>query len=623
MSTDKQEDSIERQRKQVEPYAAREGYRIVVTHEDHGIAGDEFDRRPGLQRLLKDAKAGKLKTILVDELSRLSRQDYIDFITTVVKPLRDCGVNVVSVAEGPQSWDNVVGIIQTAVHQDKNTSEVKKMSRRVLGGMLKKAAAGGWMGGSVPYGLAVAGTGKGRRYAPGDPDRAAAVRMIFERCAACHTLRGIARELIDRAIPDPSGKLLWHPNTICKILRNRKYVGDNTWNTRHCGKYHGCRNGDIVENGNGPRTDRPNPKEHWVIAPDTHEGLVSRELFEKCQERLAENQKHTTPIRDGGPFLLTGLLVCGHCGYRLVGHTHKARGKRYYRCGHYKRAGRRACLAYNIREDKLLAAIVGRLRAAVLNKDNLDKLREELRRQLDEERRQAPAKEAALRKRLKTAAAKIDKALDRMAFIDPELLPDYSARIKSWKEDKAKLEAELDAVLHPPVRMQLEEAVKAAEGQLELLERNLDKGDPALVRETIREIITKVEVWFEADRPGGRRNERYTFQRGRIYFRPQEELDLSCLLTAACPGEGPRVERPRSVAEWMADRGIRLEELVGSAGLDAKVVRAVVEGRYTPSPQQRQRLAAVLGVEPARVTWGHTIPVQHIQGHGPQFGRSP
>jgi ribosome-binding protein aMBF1 (putative translation factor) len=73
----------------------------------------------------------------------------------------------------------------------------------------------------------------------------------------------------------------------------------------------------------------------------------------------------------------------------------------------------------------------------------------------------------------------------------------------------------------------------------------------------------------------------------------------------------------------MADRGVCLEELVASAGLDAKVVQAIVQGRYTPSPQQRQRLAAALGVDLAQVTWGHTIPVQHIQGHGPQFGRSP
>ena len=46
-------------------------------------------------------------------------------------------------------------------------------------------------------------------------------------------------------------------------------------------------------------------------------------------------------------------------------------------------------------------------------------------------------------------------------------------------------------------------------------------------------------------------------------------------------------------------------------------------GRYTPSPEQRRRLAAALGVDPEQVAWGHSAQVSHVYGHGPQFGRSP
>lgn len=79
----------------------------------------------------------------------------------------------------------------------------------------------------------------------------------------------------------------------------------------------------------------------------------------------------------------------------------------------------------------------------------------------------------------------------------------------------------------------------------------------------------------------------------------------------------------RSVAEWMADRGLGLEHLQTAANLDPKVLDAILHGRYTPSPQQRQRLAAALGVETDQITWGHTQQVEHMYGHGPQFGRSP
>jgi transcriptional regulator with XRE-family HTH domain len=73
----------------------------------------------------------------------------------------------------------------------------------------------------------------------------------------------------------------------------------------------------------------------------------------------------------------------------------------------------------------------------------------------------------------------------------------------------------------------------------------------------------------------------------------------------------------------MAQRGLSAAELLDASGLERRVLEAIVQGRYTPSPQQRQRLATVLGVQPADIAWGHVNPVAHIQGHGPQFGRSP
>jgi hypothetical protein len=79
----------------------------------------------------------------------------------------------------------------------------------------------------------------------------------------------------------------------------------------------------------------------------------------------------------------------------------------------------------------------------------------------------------------------------------------------------------------------------------------------------------------------------------------------------------------KTIAEWMAERGTGEADLVASSALDKRVVSAIVHGHYTPSPQQRQRLAAALGVGPEQVAWGHREQVNHMYGHGPQFGRSP
>jgi len=79
----------------------------------------------------------------------------------------------------------------------------------------------------------------------------------------------------------------------------------------------------------------------------------------------------------------------------------------------------------------------------------------------------------------------------------------------------------------------------------------------------------------------------------------------------------------KPVSQWMAERDLRLVELVAASKLDERVVEAIIQGRYTPSPQQRERLSAALGVRPDQVAWGHVNPVEHMYGHGSQFGRSP
>jgi hypothetical protein len=79
----------------------------------------------------------------------------------------------------------------------------------------------------------------------------------------------------------------------------------------------------------------------------------------------------------------------------------------------------------------------------------------------------------------------------------------------------------------------------------------------------------------------------------------------------------------KTIAEWLAERGLCVADLVEASALDGRVVEAIAQGRYTPSPQQRQRLAAALGLRPEQVQWGHLAQVEHLYGHGPQFGRSP
>ena len=75
-----------------------------------------------------------------------------------------------------------------------------------------------------------------------------------------------------------------------------------------------------------------------------------------------------------------------------------------------------------------------------------------------------------------------------------------------------------------------------------------------------------------------------------------------------------------SVERLCAERGIDVGELAERSGVDEERVEAIVLGRWTPSPEERDRIAGAFGLSRERVAWGHKTPVQHLYGWGPTWG---
>jgi hypothetical protein len=78
----------------------------------------------------------------------------------------------------------------------------------------------------------------------------------------------------------------------------------------------------------------------------------------------------------------------------------------------------------------------------------------------------------------------------------------------------------------------------------------------------------------------------------------------------------------KPIAIHMEEMGIEIDQLIAASGLDAKLVRAIVSGNYTPSPSHRERLAGALGLSKDEISWDHAVSVKHLRGNGPQSGRS-
>ncbi len=73
----------------------------------------------------------------------------------------------------------------------------------------------------------------------------------------------------------------------------------------------------------------------------------------------------------------------------------------------------------------------------------------------------------------------------------------------------------------------------------------------------------------------------------------------------------------RSVADLCREHGLTVPELAERSTLEEGRVLAIVLGRWTPSPSERQKIAAAFGVAVENIAWGHKTPIQHLYGQGP------
>jgi site-specific DNA recombinase len=149
MSTERQEASIPAQREAVQTYAQKHHYQIIREYRDEGISGDATEKRLDFQRMIRDAGRGDFEAILCWDQDRFGRFDPLE-AGYWIKPLRDVGVRLETVAQGRIDWDDFAGRIIYAVQQEAKHAFLRDLSRNSIRGMLRNAKEGKWNGGPAP-----------------------------------------------------------------------------------------------------------------------------------------------------------------------------------------------------------------------------------------------------------------------------------------------------------------------------------------------------------------------------------------------------------------------------------------------------------------------------------------
>lgn len=436
--------TIKNQQEYLRERGRLDAWRIAGEYEywDDGVTGTlPLLERPAGRRLLADAKAGRLRRVIVYNLTRLGRT--LRVILDAYDQLQTYGVEVVSATE-PVDTSNPMGkfifqLLGSLAELDRATT-LDKLS----GGRDRKAREGRWTGGPIPFGLDVH---------PEDVDRDEAPRLVpservlpqleqREREAAADLFRAIdggasttelARRLNALGINSatryagqdaPSRFTLWSTRRLGDLLHNPIYMGEHTVNSQR-----------------GP-------------IQRTFPALVDPALWRRVQEALAERRAHPRPERaTPSPYLLRTLIICENCGGHYAGAEFTPRRSggtyTYYRCmkqyaPHGEAGGR--CRAKMVPAAWLEEQAWAAARELVLNdRETLEALRQRVRQRSAES-----AARQAERRGYETRLTELPKERDNVVALfrrRPELLDSTERELEAISREEAGVRARLATLL--------------------------------------------------------------------------------------------------------------------------------------------------------------------------------
>ena len=339
-----------------------EGWELAGIFADEGISGVRTNKREQFKEMITLCRKKKIDLILTKSVSRFARNT-LDCIHHV-RLLKSWGIPVIFEKEGIDTSDMNSEMILTCL------SAFAQAESESISGNVTKGIRMGYENGRFNFRYTnCLGYRKG---ADGQPEihleEAKTIRMIFENFLNGDSIDDIKQCLENRGILTPTGHTEWNKQTIVRILKNEKYMGDvllqKTYTTNLFEGKHKKNNGEVAQ----------------YYIKNHHPAIVSREMFQLAQEELTrrnskkpatQKKAKTNRGRFTSKYPLSERLVCGNCGcyYRRVTWDIHGRKQVVWRCINRVEFGKRYCGdSPSIPEEALHHAILEAIRSLVQNR---------------------------------------------------------------------------------------------------------------------------------------------------------------------------------------------------------------------------------------------------------------
>ena len=237
-------------------------------------SGSNSSGREDLLRMMEDARHHAFDILLIKSCSRFFRN--VTEALTLLHELQDLGIVIHFDDESWKSTDAMFWLYVSAAQTAAEHFNAVR-SESIKWGIQKSAKAGtSPMLDRKCYGYM--NDDEGRLII--NPDEAPNVQLIFQLYLDGYSIVKIIRELHARNIPSPTGKETWCKHTLEVMLTNVKYIGDSAM---------------LQTTSSGYEKKKRVKTDTIVLAPDDHEPIISRAVFEEVQ---AERERRSNVVHD-------------------------------------------------------------------------------------------------------------------------------------------------------------------------------------------------------------------------------------------------------------------------------------------------------------------------------------
>ncbi len=495
--------SIKNQKAILSKYAQEHGFTNPHFYVDDGYSGTNFNR-PDFQRLMDNVNEGKVRTIIVKDMSRLGR-DYlkVGFYTEITFP--EANVRFIAINDGVDSesgTDNDFTPFRNII----NEWYAKDTSKKIRAVFRAKGMSGKHLCTIPPYGYKKDDHDKQQWLV--DEEAAKVVKEIFSLCVQGFGPTQIARILTERGretptiykrrvgLPITSQETefpeIWATQSINKILANPTYLG-HTVNFRTKKKsYKSKKKIDL-------------PKEEWAIFENTHEAIIDQDTFDTVQ-RIRQAKRRPTSM--GEMSIFSGLVYCADCGQKMyLCRCTTMKQKEYFNCSSYRKKKKVTCTSHQITVEAVEHFVLTNLqRVLAFAKDYEQEFLEIVRNENEKE----------LRKKLQSQTRELEEADKRIQALDRIIQNLYEDKVcgnltderfvkmsQSYEQEQRVLKERTYFL-----RQELSKAKEQSDNVMRFM-RSIRKYTEIaeLTPEIVREFVQKVVI-YQAEKINGRRTQR-------------------------------------------------------------------------------------------------------------------